>query len=359
VTNQLRVLCDASPLCDDRRTAGIGRYVDRICAALRDIGSVDLRVALPRRAPLRNAMTVRWLHAQPRLAVSALLSRPALVHAMASEPALGVPLHRQVVTVHDVVPWEPGWAAPSSVTGRYLAWQRDRFRRCAAVIAVSDRVAAEAAERLRLDPARVHVVAEGVDAVFGAEAAADDGARRAAIGVDAPGYLLWVGSLVAPDPRKGLDLLLDTVAGLGDARLVMAGRTGRAADAVRDQARRLGLRLHLTGWVDDPTLAALYRGAAAVVVASRHEGFGLTLLEAMACGAPVVATRAGNLPDLAADAALLVPPGDGPALAAALGRIAGDAGLRSRLGAAGQARARGFTWERAAERTAAVYAGTL
>src|SRR5437899_1581034 len=145
MTSPVRVLCDASPLCDDRRTAGIGRYVERLTDALRRLDGVELRVAIPRRPPLRDAVTLRWLHAQPRLAATAWRQRPALVHAMASEPALGIPLRRQVVTVHDVVPWEPGWAAPGSVTGRYLAWQRPRFARCAAIIAVSPRVAEEAA----------------------------------------------------------------------------------------------------------------------------------------------------------------------------------------------------------------------
>ena len=257
------------------------------------------------------------------------------------------------------MPWEPGWARPGSVAGRYLAWQRPRFRRCAAVIAVSERVAAEATERLGLDPRRVHVVSEGVDAVFNPGPTLDDPARRAGAGVESAAYLLWVGSLVAPDRRKGLDTLLEAVAGLDGIPLIMAGRPGRAAEAVAAHARRLGVRLHLTGWVEDATLAALYRGATAVAVPSRHEGFGLPVLEAMACGTPVVATRAGNLPDLAGDAALLVPAGDAAALAAALRELAGDPAARARLGAAGPARAAEFTWGRAAERTAAVYAAAL
>lgn len=359
MSTRVRVLCDASPLCDDRRTAGIGRYVERLTAALGSVDGLELRVVVPHRPPLRNAWTVRWSQAQPGLAVATLGWRPQLLHAMASEPALGMPLHRQVVTVHDAVPWEPGLIDAGSVTARYLAWQGRRLPRCAAVIVPSPQVATEAIERLGLDSSRVHVVSEGVDPIFRAEAAADDNAIRLAAGVGETGYILWVGSLVTPDPRKGLDSLVAATTALPGARLVMAGRTGPAADLVRAHAARAGARLQLTGWVDDAALAALYRGAAILAMPSHHEGFGLPVLEAMACGTPIVAGRAGNLPDLAADAAELVPPGDAPALAEAMRRLLADPQARARLAAAGPRRAAAYTWKEAAERTAAVYAAAL
>lgn len=113
--------------------------------------------------------------------------------------------------------------------------------------------------------------------------------------------------------------------------------------------------MELTGYVPDQTLAALYRGAGAVVIPSLDEGFGLPMLEAMACGAPVVATRTGNLPDLAGDAALLVQPGDSEGLAAAIRDVLSDSGLRQRLVSAGRRRAADFSWVRTAQATAQVY----
>jgi glycosyltransferase involved in cell wall biosynthesis len=96
--------------------------------------------------------------------------------------------------------------------------------------------------------------------------------------------------------------------------------------------------------VDDATLDALYRGAAVLAVPSRSEGFGLPALEAMARGCPVVASRAGALPEVVGDAAVLVPPGDAGALAEALDGLLGDAARAGSLSAAGCRRAAAFTW---------------
>jgi len=111
----------------------------------------------------------------------------------------------------------------------------------------------------------------------------------------------------------------------------------------------------LPGHVSDPSLAALLRGCAAAVVPSLHEGFGLPALEALACGAPLVAARAGNLPALVGDAALLVEPGSAEGLRAGLSAALGDSVLAATLREAGPHRAAQFSWRRAAEATAAVY----
>ena len=272
-------------------------------------------------------------------------------------PSRGLAIHRRLASPDDVVPWEPGYARPGSHLAAYLGWQARRFRRCAAVIAVSRTVATEAIARLDLDPGHVHIVPEGVDEVFTADPAPEDDVLRRSAGVDGARYLLWVGSLVSPDPRKGLDVLLDALAGLdGAPRLVLVGRTGEAGERLTAEARSRGVPIHLTGWVDDAALAALYRGCAAVVVPSRHEGFGLPALEGMACGAPVIAATSGNLTELVGDAAMLVPPGDAAALRYALRSLLDDGTTRHRLARAGPPRAAPFRWERAAELTVAVYA---
>ena len=169
--------------------------------------------------------------------------------------------------------------------------------------------------------------------------------------------MLWVGSLRSRDPRKGLDTLLDAMERLGDGAppLAMVGALGPEADRLAADAWRRRVQLVLCGGADDADLASLYRRASVVVIPSTHEGFGLTALEAMASAAPVVATAAGNLPDLASGVARLVPSRDPVALAQALDAVLTDPVGIARMRHAGIERAAGYTWQRSAELTAAVY----
>lgn len=358
-----RILYDTSCLRDGRRQAGIGRYAARLLDALRARDDVDVVSAGPERPPLSESRPYRWLHAQPALRSAARGLRPALLHAPGGEPAILAGGTPQVVTVHDVEMWR----MPLPGGGRGAALRAHRravaalLRRCAAVIAVSPTSAGEATEVLGLDPGRVHVVAHGVSPAFSASRARDDGAVAAAAGADPGGYLLWTGSLRHHDPRKGLDGLLAALTHLGFPAppLVLAGAGGPEAERVASRGRDLGLRVRLAGSLDEPALAALYRQALACVIPSRHEGFGLPLLEAMACGAPTVCTAVGNLPELAGDAAVVVPGGDAAVFAAALRRVLDSPDLRGRLRAAGPVRAAQFTWERCAAETAEVYRTVL
>jgi len=357
---RLRVVGDASALCDGRRTAGIGRYVEQLTAALSARDDLELHAVVPRTPPRRDSWAVRWLHAQPRLAATALRRRPDLVHGMSSDPALGWPLRRQVVTVHDAVPWEARRVPAGLPTARYLNFQRRRLRSCAAVITPSAAVAAEVVAMLDLNDRRVHTVPEGLAPGFSAEAGLNDAELRRSVGVEVPDYVLWVGSLRAHDERKALDVLLEAVAGMQPSiPLVLAGFPGVEADRIARETRRRRIPATLTGYVPDVTLAALYRGATALAMPSLHEGFGLPVLEATACGVPVVAARAGNLPDLVGDAAILVPKGDARALAEALSALLADPGLRRRLSQAGPPLAAAYTWERTAAATVAVYRQAL
>jgi glycosyltransferase involved in cell wall biosynthesis len=334
VSARLEVVIDASPLRDSRGQAGIGRYVSAMVAAF--AGREDLRVhpVMPPLPPPHDSWAVRWLNAQPALALARGRGWGRLLHGMASEASLAWPAARQVVTVHDVIPW--GMVGLNPVSRRFLATQAHVIRRCAAVIAVSDTVALFSPDPRDGD---------------------DDALMRA--GVPAGDYVLWVGSLRHHDPRKALDVLVDAATQLPRASLVMAGATGEESRRLQARADELGLRLALPGYVADEDLAALYRGAAAAVLPSQHEGFGLPVLEAMASGVPVVASRAGNLVALAGDAAILVPADDSSALAGALSRLLGDPLERQRLAAAGPAVAARYTWRKAAEMTAEVYRAVL
>ena len=357
----MSVVADGSPLKDSRRTAGIGRYVSSLIRSLDDIDGLSLTVATPRRSPRRETWIWRCVNGQPALEAALIRRRPDLVHAMASDPTLLWPLRRQVVTVHDVAPWTTHLPPPRTPTWRYLTFQRARFARCGAVIAVSDSVASDVADLLDVQPGRIHVVPLGVDAVFHARATTRDPEIRRRAGVPEESYVLWVGSLRAPDPRKALDVLLDAMSLLEDQTrpLVLVGATGEEDKRLARRAEELGVRLSTPGYVTDETLAALYRGAAAVTLPSRHEGFGLPALEALACGAPLVVARVGNLPNLVDGAAHVVPPDDARALAAGLATVLSGPEVRKRAKAVGPSIATAYTWRRTAERTAEVYERAL
>lgn len=172
-------------------------------------------------------------------------------------------------------------------------------------------------------------------------------------------YILFVGTL---QPTKNLARLIDAYA-LARQRagirpvLVIVGQKGWDFADLFARVSGLGLegQVIFTGYVPDDDLPALYSGAEVFVLPSLYEGFGLPVLEAMACGAPVITSTVTSLPEIAGDAALLVDPMDIEALAGALERVCTDAALRQHLRLAGLARAAQFSWQRCAEETLAVY----
>jgi alpha-1,3-rhamnosyl/mannosyltransferase len=139
--------------------------------------------------------------------------------------------------------------------------------------------------------------------------------------------------------------------------LVIAGHWDERYPEARERAAALGLggSVRFLGAVAEEHLPALYAGAELFVFPSLYEGFGLPVLEALACGVPVVCSNSSSLPEVAGDAALLVDPLDVPAMAQALGRVLGDLSLQQELCARSLARAALFSWERTARETLAVY----
>lgn len=351
---QLRVLLEASSLTDGRSEAGIGRYARQLAEALEGIDGLEVSQSVPASPAWSESRPVRFARAQPWVIRDAITEHPHLVHGVGGEPVLGFPVTRQVVTVHDVEMWRG--AQPAAALRLYGAMLASVIRRCAAVIAVSRTTREEAIETLRLDPARVYVVPHGVAPLFSARPKLRDARVADALGLDGA-FVLWVGSLRSRDPRKGLDTLLAAMEQLGGNAppLALAGALGPEADRLAADAWRRHVSIVLCGAIEDADLASLYRRASAVVLPSTHEGFGLTALEAMASAAPVVATAAGNLPDLTDGAASLVPPGDPAALAAAIESAVGDPVQNARMRHAGTARAAEYSWARTAELTAGVY----
>jgi glycosyltransferase involved in cell wall biosynthesis len=211
----------------------------------------------------------------------------------------------------------------------------------------------------------LRVVPWGVDrAVFRPLPATSITAVLARLGVKRP-YLL---ALEVFNPRKNFCAVLEAVARLpeGTRRPLTVVGVGRphktaAVAAVRARAVTLGLheRLRVLDEVVTDDLVALYGGALAFVYPSVHEGFGMPLLEAMACGCPVITAATSSLPEVAGDAALLVDPTSAAQLAEAISRLANEPGERARLAAAGSARVQGFTWRRTAEGMLAAFEQAL
>lgn len=263
-----------------------------------------------------------------------------------------VPRHSPVpvvATLHDVA----FLALPRTLPLRHrLYWSRlaRRLPLAAAVVAVSDATRQAALARLPLDPARLHVVPEAAGNAFrpAGKDRVDQVRRRHAL---PERFVLSVGAF---EPRKNLGAALAATK-LAAARLgsplpfVVVGREAPGPIAGAPHARRLGP-------LGDEELAALMTAATAVIVPSLDEGFGLPLLEAMSCGAPVVASSSGSLPEVAGGAALLVDPFDHAGFAAALARIVEDGALASRMRSAGLARSSAFSWRASAQATLAVLA---
>jgi len=225
------------------------------------------------------------------------------------------------------------------------------------VITISADVAERLVRQVGVARERITVVHLAVGDEFRHPAPADD-VERICAGLDVcPGaFLVAVGNL---STRKNLGTLVralaeDRTSGLP---LVLAGRPGTSAEEVGAEIRRHGVahRVRLAGFVPDADLPALVQGALALVHPAVDEGFGLPPLEAMAAGTPVIAARAGSIPEVVGDAAELVDPLDAGAWTEAIGLVAGDADRRAAMAAAGRARSAAFTWERVAEQTLAVH----
>ena len=233
------------------------------------------------------------------------------------------------------------------------------------VVTPSVATARDVARFSRVVPGSVQVIPWGVDpAVFRPPPAEQIATVLERLGVRRP-YLF---SLDVFNPRKNFSAVLEAVSRLPEGTrrpLTMVGvgrprRTAAAADPAK-KAEALGTRTRvcLLGDVSPEDLVALYSGALALVYPSTYEGFGMPVLEAMACGCPVITVDRSSLPEVAGDAALLVDPTSAVKLAQAIALLATEPGERARLAAVGSARAAGFTWRRTAEGMVAAFEQAL
>jgi glycosyltransferase involved in cell wall biosynthesis len=349
-----------------RQPAGVGRYTRSLLRALAATpGFADeltllwagpARIAPPqgwprtrtRRLPLPERwMTVAWQRLRLPLPADLLAGGADVFYSpdFALPPLLRA---RAAVTVHDLsflthpeTHYPPLRAYLSRVVPRSIG-------RADLVLADSQQTKDDLVRFLGAPAEKVEVVLSAADPGF---RRVQDPARTAAVlrrwGIDRP-FLISVGTI---QPRKNLPVAFDALRRLReggrDLLLVHVGRPGWLYEPVFEALEKSGVRdaVRILEGVDDPDLAALYGATVALVFPSLYEGFGIPCLEAMACGAPVIASHAGSLAEVVAGDAIVVDPHDAPAIAAGVFRLLDDAPFRDDLIRRGYARAGAFSWE--------------
>ncbi len=318
----------------------------------------QMRVCQARWPTSRPAVRIIWEQlAQP---IVAARERFNLLHGLAFVAPLICPCPT-VVTVHDLsfALFPEFFRGANSVYLRLFT--RISCRRAVRIIAVSENTRADVIRLYGVPGERIEAIPHGVDSAFRPRPSAEVAEFRRARSLPEH-FILFVGTL---EPRKNLGRLVEAFARVrasaNDLRLVLVGGKGWYYDPIFSAVERLNLQdsVIFAGYVPNSDLPMWYNAADAFAFPSHYEGFGMPVLEAMACGTPTVTSLASSLPEVAGDAALMVPPDDIHALADALYRTLTDTTLRQELRAKGIARAALFTWEETARRTAAVYRRAL
>jgi glycosyltransferase involved in cell wall biosynthesis len=373
----MRVGLNAEPLFQ-RIPTGVGVYALALCRGLVEIGHADELVIFhaahdevpPEVGELpvdrvgytlsRDRLYEAWM-ADRRPAPQTIINGDLdVVHSTgpAIPPPGGAVL---VVTVHDLAPIRFADRYPRRARALHKRGAHIAASEAARIIVPSRSTALDVEEFYGVERERIRVVPHGVDfADLGAVAKAvgDAAERWERRGIAEP-YVLWVGT---QEQRKNVVAVLDAFAHLAarhpELSLVLHGPNGWLGDEVGEGLQQRGLHSRTIvseGSLPRNELAALYARASVFVYPSLYEGFGMPVLEAMACRTPVVTSNISALPETAGDAALLVDPLDDMALAEAIARILEDPVLAEDLSQRGQKRARALTWGETARRTWAVY----
>lgn len=268
---------------------------------------------------------------------------------------------KSVVTVCDLFFMEEPEKADREARDRFLRQTEDSLKAADGVVTISEFSARAIRDRFGLAAEKVKVTYLGLSPIFSEPSSPAEiaGIRRK---LDLPGeFLLFVGAL---EKRKNLPALIEALALVHQKRnrlpLVLAGRPGGDQDAVRRAIDKRGLRswVRQAGYLTDLEIRSLYHAASALVFPSLAEGFGLPLLEAMACGLPSAVSGVSALPEIGGDAALYFKPEDPKNMAAAIVRVLDDQSLRVALFQRGPVRAREFSWRRTAKTTLDFYRST-
>lgn len=372
-TRHYRIAIDYTPAYE--QGGGIGRYVRELVAALaRQPIQFDYRLFVSGAGdlpPLPGAsftwkptpITPRWLarvwgRARLPLPVELFTGRVDLYHA--TDFVLPPTNARAtLLTVHDLSFVRVPEAASPSLKAYLDAVVPRSVRRADHILADSQATKADLVAVYGTPPEKITVLLSGVDARF---KPTDDPAVRDRYNIPDRPFVFSVGTV---QPRKNYARLIQALAQLRqqgyDLDLVIAGGKGWLEDSTYDAIHEAKMddHVHVIGFANDADLPALYSTATITAVPSLYEGFGIPVLESMACATPVVTSNISSLPEVAGDAALTVTPTDTDAIADALRRIIDDSALRDTLITRGLERAAAFTWDRSAEQLVGIYARML
>jgi len=323
----MRVIIDGRPLVPPR--SGIGVHTAEIA------GRLDAETLIASHAEITNKQGIERCQFRVDRTPNGILWQQFVLPRIADADVLWgphgtIPIALRipsVVTLHDFSSLTMPGRHRLKTIASFNLFISESLERADRVAAVSKSIANEAMRWFGVPRQVIEIIPNGVDEFF------QPGDARGE-------YILFVGTL---EPRKGIDDLIAAWHSIPMPRppLILCGERGWGV--------HVPAGIEVTGWVDRERLRELYRRARIFVYPSRYEGFGIPPLEAMACGAPVIATRTGAIPDYAEGAALLINPGDRDALRAAMLQLLGDAALRADLGARGVERAKQFQWERSAK----------
>lgn len=350
------------------RVGGISTYIRCLIHALAGVDS-DGRYLILQSRRARQTLTQHFRHAAlytpphhrlERWALSLELARFRLDVLHSPDfipPASGAKHH--VITVHDLTFLHYPQHKDKAALRYYNGQIRQAVKQADHILVVSEATRQDMIALLDVPAEKMSVQPHGVDERLRPLDRLTTAAERQRLNLPEQ-YLLFVGTL---EPRKNIPTLLEAYRQLASRQqtvtpLVIAGRMGwmfeETAARINDMQRD-GLPIILRSDIGDSDLAILYNAAAMLILPSHYEGFGLPVLEAMACGTPVIASRSSSLPEVLGDAGLLVDSQDADAFAAAMERVLTDPELHAKMRADGLARARQFTWERSARIALSVY----
>ncbi len=339
---------------------GIGRGAANLLAALKRVAPQHAYVELTwgRNMVMRLDRRLRWQ--QWHVPRRAKLAKADLLHV----PGFDAPLYQPcptILTVHDLIGMLFPVSLPPIARFYWSKWLPFTVHFATHLLADSEHTARDIIRLLQIPPERITVVPFGVAPQYRPLDHQPVQLIRQKYQLPEQ-FILFVSTL---EPRKGLDTLVQAFARLQYAypnlNLVLVGQPGWYTERLFAQTNLESLRQKVifTGYVPDDELVLLYNAATLLAFPSRYEGFGLTVLEAMACGTPVVCSNSSSLPEVAGDAAIMVPPDQSDLLAQAIRRVLDDELLRQEMRHKGLAQAARFTWEQTAQKTLAVYEKVL
>jgi glycosyltransferase involved in cell wall biosynthesis len=311
-----------------------------------------------KRLPFHDKWLARiWHRARLPIPIELITGKIDLFHSpdFTLPPTLpGVPT---LLTVHDLSFIRDSDSAWPSLRAYLMKAVPRSVKRATHILADSQATKDDLIDLFKTPTEKISVLYSGVDARFKPiRERAEIDRVRAKYKIGSQPFALSIGTL---QPRKNYRRLIEAYAKLNDQplHLVIGGGKGWMFDDIFTQVRDLGLedRVHFIGFVDDADLPTLYSAADLFVYVSLYEGFGLPLLEAMACGTPVIGSNASSLPEVIGDVGLQIDPKDVDAIARAMQQMIDQSELRDRSRAAGIDRARRFTWTSAARELLSIY----